>query len=80
MISDPKTTPDTRIGRILFALIVSSVAYYFQFVLFKTNSLFYALTCSSLLVPVIDMYLKGKKYEWNSVQKIQLIKPKEALT
>jgi len=80
MISDPKTTPDTRIGRIFFALIVSLVSYYFQFVLFNTNSLFYALALSSLAVPIIDMLLKGKKYEWKKVQKIELIKPKEALT
>ena len=62
MISDPKTTPDTRIGRIFFALIVSLVSYYFQFVLFNTNSLFYALALSSLAVPVIDMLLKGPPY------------------
>jgi len=80
MISDPKTTPDTRIGRIVFALITSLVSYYFQFVLFNTNSLFYALTLSSLAVPLIDMVLKGQKYEWKAVQKIQLIKPKEVLT
>ena len=80
MISDPKTTPDTRVGRILFALIVSLVAYYFQFVLFNTNSLFYALALSSLAVPVIDMLLKGQKYEWKKVQKIELMKAKEALT
>ncbi len=80
MISDPKTTPDTRIGRIFFALIVSLVSYYFQFVLFNTNSLFYALALSSLAVPVIDMLLKGQKYEWKKIQKIELMKPKEALT
>lgn len=80
MISDPKTTPDTRIGRILFALIVSLVAYYFQFFLFNTNALFYALASSSLTVPIIDMFIKGKKYEWKPVQKIQILKPKEALS
>jgi len=80
MISDPKTTPDTRVGRIFFALIVSLVSYCFQFVLFNTNSLFYALALSSLAVPVIDMLLKGQKYEWKKVQKIELMKPKEALT
>ena len=80
MISDPKTTPDTRIGRIFFALMVSLVSYYFQFVLFDTNSLFYALALSSLAVPLIDMVFKGQKYEWKKAQNIQLIKPKEVLT
>ncbi|NIV43173.1 MAG: hypothetical protein GWN11_03730 [Candidatus Dadabacteria bacterium] len=80
MISDPKTTPDTRVGRILFALIVSLVAYYFQFVLFNTNALFYALAGSSLLVPIIDMLIKGKKYEWKKSSELQIIRIKEALS
>ena len=32
MISDPKTTPDTRFGRVLFACLVAVVAGFFQFV------------------------------------------------
>lgn len=80
MISDPKTTPDTRIGRIILALLVSIVAYYFQFVLFDTNALFYALACSSLTVPIIDILLKGTRYEWQPKQQFQQIKLKEVLT
>src|SRR2546422_5386760 len=39
MISDPKTTPDSRAGRILFAIIVATGAAYVQFGLYRTNGL-----------------------------------------
>src|SRR5215471_17870402 len=39
MISDPKTTPDSRAARILFAGLVAATAWYVQFRLFRTNGL-----------------------------------------
>lgn len=80
MISDPRTTPDTRKGRILFALVVSSVAYCFQFMLFNTSGLFFALALSSLSVPLIDMVFKGQRFQWNKTQRIKILKTKEVFT
>ena len=37
MISDPRTTPDSRAGRFLFAALVAFGAWYVQFRLFRTN-------------------------------------------
>ncbi len=64
MISDPKTTPDSRAGRILFAFLVSAGAFAVQFVLFKTNGLLWSLAFFSLSVPLIDWLLPGGRYEW----------------
>jgi Na+-transporting NADH:ubiquinone oxidoreductase subunit NqrB len=64
MISDPKTTPDSRAGRLLFAALVALGAYYVQFRLFRTNGLLWSLAGSSLLVPLIDRLLPGRRYEW----------------
>jgi Na+-transporting NADH:ubiquinone oxidoreductase subunit NqrB len=64
MISDPKTTPDTRTGRILFALLVASGAWYVQFRLFRTNGLLWSLAFFSMTVPLIDRLLPGRRYEW----------------
>src|SRR5262245_55890827 len=66
MISDPKTTPDSRAGRVLFAGLVAGGAYVVQFVLFRTNGLLWSLALASLLVPVIDRLLPGQRYEWSS--------------
>src|SRR5262249_1283703 len=52
MISDPKTTPDSRAGRLLFAALVALGAYVVQFQLFRTNGLLWSLAVCSLAVPV----------------------------
>jgi Na+-transporting NADH:ubiquinone oxidoreductase subunit NqrB len=64
MISDPKTTPDSRSGRILFALIVAIGAAYVQFILYHTNGLLWSLAICSILTPLIDYLLPGTKYQW----------------
>ena len=64
MISDPKTTPDSRAGRILFALLVAGGAAFVQFRLFRTNGLLWSLALLSPFVPVIDLVLPGRRYRW----------------
>lgn len=64
MISDPRTTPDSRAGRVLFAGLVAFGAWYIQFRLFRTNGLLWSLAACSLLTPVIDRALPGQRYEW----------------
>jgi Na+-transporting NADH:ubiquinone oxidoreductase subunit NqrB len=64
MISDPRTTPNTRAGRILFALLVACGAWYVQFRLFRTNGLLWSLALFSMTVPLIDLLLPGTRYDW----------------
>lgn len=64
MISDPKTTPDTRLGRILYAGLVAGVAGYIQFGLYQPNALIWALVSCAPLVPAIDRLLPGNRYRW----------------
>jgi enediyne biosynthesis protein E5 len=66
MISDPKTTPDSRNGRFLFALLVAAGAAYVQFGLYRTNGLLWSLVVCSALTPFIDYLLPGTKYQWQS--------------
>jgi len=65
MISDPKTTPNSRAGRILFAAIVAMGAAFVQFVLFRTNGLLWSLAVLSPTVPLIDRILPGPRYAWS---------------
>ncbi|MBK5258230.1 MAG: DUF2330 domain-containing protein [Thermoanaerobaculia bacterium] len=65
MISDPKTTPNTRLGRVIFAALVATGAWYVQFKLFGTNALLWSLAACSPLVPLIDFALRGRKFEWH---------------
>jgi enediyne biosynthesis protein E5 len=64
MISDPKTTPDSRAGRVLFSALVAFGAWYIQFRLFRTNGLLWSLAACSAAVPLIDWLLPGARYGW----------------
>ena len=64
MISDPRTTPDLRAGRLLFAALVAGGAYAVQFKLFQTNGLLWSLAVCSLVVPLIDRWLPGPRHRW----------------
>ncbi|HET9250734.1 MAG TPA: RnfABCDGE type electron transport complex subunit D [Candidatus Eisenbacteria bacterium] len=65
MISDPKTTPDTRAGRILFAALVALGAGFVQFVLYRTNGLLWSYAVLSVTVPLIDRILPGVRFAWS---------------
>ena len=54
MISDPKTTPDSRAGRIVFALMVALAALYVQFGFFRPNGPLWGLIACAALVPFLD--------------------------
>ena len=64
MISDPKTTPDSRVGRVLFAALVAFGAWYVQFRLFRTNGLLWSLAVCSMAVPLLDRIIPGARYAW----------------
>jgi len=65
MITDPKTTPNSRTGRLLFTLLVALVAMCVQFVLFRPHSPLWALLLCSPLVPLIDRSFPGSRYDWS---------------
>ena len=64
MISDPRTTPDSRRGRVVFAALVALGGWYVQFRLFRTNGLLWSLAACSLLVPLLDRLLPGTRFRW----------------
>ena len=68
MVSDPKTTPDSRAGRILFAVLVALGGWFVQFRLFRTNGLLWSLAVCSLATPFIDSLLPGVRYRWRTRQ------------
>jgi enediyne biosynthesis protein E5 len=76
MISDPKTTPDSRAGRIVFALLVATGAAFVQFKLFRTNGLLWSLAVCALAVPLLDWLLPGFRYQWNRKASTKVSEPK----
>ncbi len=77
MISDPKTIPNRFAGRVIFGLLVASVAYYIQFKMFRTDGLLISLALVSAFTPLIDVLLPAQGYNWGD--RIQTFKHKETL-
>ena len=64
MISDPKTTPNSAAGRVLFAAVVATIAFVIQFIYYEPNGPILALIVSAPTVPLIDMLMRGRIYQW----------------
>ncbi len=64
MISDPKTTPNSAAGRVLFAAIVATIAFTIQFIYYEPNGPILALIISAPAVPLIDTLMRGQLYRW----------------
>jgi Na+-transporting NADH:ubiquinone oxidoreductase subunit NqrB len=79
MISDPKTTPDSRAGRVLFAILVAAGGAYVQFRLYRPNGLLWSLAALSPAVALIDRLLPGCRYDWAGRARIPA-PPKKGVT
>lgn len=64
MISDPRTTPDSRLGRLIFVTAVAIGAGVVQFALYRTNALIWSLAACAPLVPLLDRWLPGARHAW----------------
>ena len=64
MISDPLTIPNRRSARVGYAILVATIAFVWQFVLFQTNALLWALFIAAPVVPLIDWRWPGAKFLW----------------
>jgi len=64
MISDPKTSPDARLARFLFALAVALLAHWLAFFMQMRPALYLALIALSPLNPILDRVFPAKRFEW----------------
>jgi Na+-transporting NADH:ubiquinone oxidoreductase subunit NqrB len=65
MISDPRTSPDSRLGRFLFALAVALLAHRLAFFWQMRPALYVALIALSPLTLVIDRFLPAERFAWS---------------
>ncbi len=66
MISDPRTSPDSRLGRFLFAFAVAAFAHYLAFFMQMRPALYVALIALSPLTLVIDRLLPAARFAWTA--------------
>ena len=64
MISDPKTTPDARLGRVLYAIMVATLGFTIQFAFYNAAGIILALILTAPIVPLIDRLFPSGRYHW----------------
>lgn len=64
MISDPRTAPDSRTGRFLFAFAVAASAHWLGFFMQMRPALYVALIALSPLVLLIDKAFPAQRFTW----------------
>jgi len=64
MISDPKTTPNARLGRVVYAGFVALIGFIIQFGFHNSAGIILALIITAPFVPLIDKVFKGGLYHW----------------
>jgi Na+-translocating ferredoxin:NAD+ oxidoreductase RnfD subunit len=65
MISDPKTSPDSRLGRFIFAASVAASAHYMAFFMQMRPALYIALIALAPFVFLIDRILPAERFAWS---------------
>lgn len=66
MISDPRTSPNHPMARIIWAVLIAAVAFYFAAFKWKYNTPIWVLVAAAPLVPLMDKILKAKIFEWKN--------------
>ena len=64
MISDPRTTPDSRLGRFLFAFAVAVLAHYLAFFMQMRPALYVALIALSPATLLLNRILPAQPFQW----------------
>ena len=66
MITDPVTSPTTKIGRIIYGVVVGSLTALIRFAGAYPEGVAFSILIANMFVPVIDHFLLGNnnKYNW----------------
>jgi enediyne biosynthesis protein E5 len=73
MITDPKTTPNHTIAKIIWCAVIAAIAFYLASFKFMNAAPIFVLVFAQPLVPLLDKIFKAKKFQWsNSIKNISL--------
>src|SRR5436190_699784 len=71
MISDPKTSPNHPVARVIWAVLIAIVSFYLAAFKWKYNTPVWVLVAAAPLVPVLNKLFKAKDFNWG-LSKISL--------
>jgi hypothetical protein len=66
MISDPKTSPQSLMGQVIFCSLVVVLTLIWEGFLYKRNGLFLFLTLLCFFNPIFNKFLPGELYQWRA--------------
>ena len=66
MISDPRTSPNHPVARIIWAILIAAVSFYLAAFKWKYNTPVWILVAAAPLVPVLDKIFKAKEFHWTA--------------
>jgi enediyne biosynthesis protein E5 len=71
MITDPKTTPNHNIAKIIWCAAIAAVAFYLATFKFINAAPIFVLVFAQPLVPLLDKLFKAKNFQWvNNIKHI----------
>jgi Na+-transporting NADH:ubiquinone oxidoreductase subunit NqrB len=66
MISDPRTSPNHPLARIIWAVLIAIVSFYLAAFKWKYNTPIWVLVAAAPLVPLLDRIFKAEVFQWKS--------------
>ncbi len=67
MITDPRTIPNARIGRLLWAVAIALLTFFLRNYLFLSTAVFWALFALAPLSILIDAMFPGDRFVWSDL-------------
>lgn len=64
MISDPRTSPNHPVARIIWAFLIAMAAFYLSAFKWKYNTPIWVLVAAGPLVPVLDHLFRARAFTW----------------
>jgi Na+-translocating ferredoxin:NAD+ oxidoreductase RnfD subunit len=66
MISDPRTSPNHPVARIIWAVLIAAIAFYLSAFKWKYNTVIWVLVAAAPLVPLLDTIFKSTAFQWKA--------------
>ncbi len=70
MITDPRTTPNHTMARIIWSIVVAAVAFYLTAFKFMNGAPIWVLVFAQPLVPLLDKLFKAGTFQWKTPKRL----------
>ncbi len=64
MITDPRTIPNSRVGRVMWSLLIAALAFVLRNVFFVNTAVIWALFLVAPLTPLFDRVFTADRFTW----------------